>query len=42
MMGELVWLGTRSFSYAFAVVFGAAIVVVIAYDQITRYLGDRR
>jgi hypothetical protein len=41
-MGEIVWLGTRAFSYAFAVVFGVAIVAVIAYDQIARWLDDRR
>lgn len=42
MIGELLWLGTKSFSYAFAVVFGAAIVVVITYDQIVRLLDARR
>jgi len=42
VIGELLWLGTKSFSYAFALVFGVAIVVVIAYDQIARWLDARR
>jgi len=42
VIGELLWLGTKSFSYSFAVVFGVAIVVVIAYAQVTRWLHARR